>query len=73
MLEIQKIYNILLQASLFSDNAGATIKEIAETLGKHENTVQRNLQRLQDETNYIIVHKGHRAYRYELNLDNFFK
>ena len=69
----KKIYNILLQASLFSDNAGATIKEISETLGKHENTVQRNLQRLQDETNYVIVHKGHRAYRYELNLDNFFK
>lgn len=69
----RKIYYILLQASLFSDHSGATIKEIAKTLGQHENTVQRNLQRLQDETDYIIVHKGHRAYRYELNLDNFFR
>lgn len=68
----KKIYNILLQAALFSDNTGATIKEIAETLGQHENTVQRNLQRLQDETDYIIVHKGRRAYRYELDLDHFF-
>lgn len=69
----KKIYYILLQAALFSDNVGATIKEIAETLGQHENTVQRNLQRLQDETNYVIVHKGKKAYHYELDLDNFFK
>lgn len=68
----KKIYNVLLQAALFSDGLGATVKEIAETLGKHENTVQKNLQRLQEESDYIIVHRSHRAYRYELNLQKFF-
>lgn len=65
------IYNVLLQAALFSDDMGATVKEIAGTLRRHENTIQRNLQRLQEETNHIIAHKAHRAYRYELNLAEF--
>ena len=67
----KKIYNVLLQAALFSDNLGATVKEIAETIDQHENTVQRNLQRMQEETNYVLVHHNQRAYRYELNLNNF--
>lgn len=69
----KKIYSILLQASLFSDHLGASIKEMAKTIGNHENTIQRNLQQMQENNDYIIVHKEHRAYRYELNLNSFFK
>jgi len=65
------IYNVLLQAALFSDEMGATVKAIAVTLRRHENTIQRNLQRLQEDTNHIIAHKAHKAYRYELNLAEF--
>ncbi len=67
-----KIYSILLQASLFSDHMGATVREIAQTVGNHENTIQRHLQKMQEDNDYIIVHKEHRAYRYELNLKSFF-
>lgn len=64
-----KIYDILLQASLFSDHAGASVKEIAETIDKHEKTVQRKLLAI---TDHVIVHKEQRAYRYELNIQSFF-
>lgn len=46
---------------------------MAKTIGNHENTIQRNLQQMQENNDYIIVHKEHRAYRYELNLNSFFK
>ena len=68
-----KIYDILLQAALFSDNIGATVKEIAASTHLHENTVQKHLQELQATTDHIIVHSTTRAYRYELNLDTCFK
>ena len=68
-----KIYDILLQAALFSDNIGATVKEIAVSTHLHENTVQKHLQELQATTDHIIVHTSTRAFRYELNLDNCFK
>ena len=68
----RKIYNILLQAALFSDNTGATVKEIAVSTQLHENTVQKHLQELQITTDHIIVHSEARAYRYELNLGNCF-
>ena len=68
-----KIYDILLQAALFSDNIGATVKEIAASTHLHENTVQKHLQELQATTDHIIVHTSTRAFRYELNLDNCFK
>lgn len=64
-----KIYTIMLQASLFSDHAGASLKEIANTTGVHENTVQRKLSAIED---HVIVHREHRAYRYELNIQSFF-
>ena len=68
-----KIYDILLQAALFSDNIGATVKEIAASTQLHENTVQKHLQELQATTDHIIVHSTTRAYRYELNLGTCFK
>ena len=68
-----RVYSILLQAALFSDNMGATVKEISASTHLHENTVQHHLQEIQNTTNHVIVHTGNRAYRYELNLSSCFK
>lgn len=68
-----KIYYVLLQAALFSDHNGATIKEIASGTQLHENTVKRHLYQLQACTDHIVVHTETRAYRYELNIENSLK
>ena len=67
------VYNLLLQATLFSDNIGATVKEISTATHLHENTIQRHLQEIQNTSDHLIIHTGNRAYRYELNLSKCFE
>ena len=59
---------VLLQASLFSED-GATIYEIANTIGKNDRTVRTHLFSLPE--GYLIVNTNHRAHRYMLNLNKF--
>lgn len=61
-----RIYCILLQAALFSDD-GATLEEMAATLHKSSRTIDNRIKSYPPE--HIIINKTHRAYRYKLRLD----
>ena len=63
------IYNILLQAAIFSDFGGATITEIKDTLQKSENTIKSRLKEIPN--SHIIITKSSRPYHYRLNLEMF--
>ena len=61
-----RIYDVLLQAALFSGD-GATLEEIASTLQKSSRTIDNRIKSYPQE--HIIINKSHRAYRYKLRLD----
>ena len=61
------IYNILLQAAIFS-NIGATISEIKSTLKKSENTIMSRLKQIPK--SLIIKNEQTRPYHYKLNLES---
>ena len=65
-----EICDVLLQATLFSEE-GATTKEIAEALKINDRTVKNHLNPLSTTSNYVVVNRANRAYRYALNLDPF--
>ncbi len=56
---------VLLQAALFSED-GATLSEIAGTIGKNDRTIRTHLSSLPKD--YVIINTNHRAHRYMLNL-----
>lgn len=60
----RKIYDILLQAYLFSDE-GATVEEIAHTLGQSTRTIRTHLTRYP--ADHIEVDPSHKAHRYKLS------
>lgn len=60
------IYFILLQATLFSID-GATINEIANTMGVGARTVRNQIS--DSPQGHILVNTIHRAHRYKLNRD----
>lgn len=61
-----RIYNILLQATIFSD-IGATIKEIAATTNKSEKTIGIKLRNIPKD--HIIIDDSSRPYHYKLNMN----
>ena len=61
-----KIYFILLQAYLFSDD-GATLKEIASTVGQSAKTIQTHIKRYP--ADHITTNTTRRAHRYKLSTD----
>lgn len=63
---LHKIYDILLQASIFS-NGGATVPEIVSTINVSENTVSKYLKQIPEDR--IIISKTGRPYQYRLNLN----
>lgn len=64
----KKIYYVLLQAALFSDE-GASLSEIAQTVSKHPATINRHLQKYPP--SHIVINTSHRAHLYALNLGIF--
>lgn len=62
----QRIYFILLQAYLFSDD-GASLEEIAGVLRKNKKTIQKHIKSYPSER--IMINKTRRAYRYKLSTD----
>lgn len=62
----QKIYYILLQAALFSDD-GATLKEIANTTQRSPRTIQLHIKTYPQ--SHISINKSRRAHRFKLNLE----
>lgn len=64
----KKIYYVLLQAALFSDE-GASLSEIAQTVFKHPATINRHLQKYPP--SHIVINTSHRAHLYALNLGIF--
>ena len=63
---LNNIYNILLQAAIFSD-IGATIKEIAVTINKSERTVGTKLRNISNDI--LLIDDSSRPYHYKLNLN----
>lgn len=61
-----KIYYILLQAALFSQE-GASLEEISHALGLMPRTLRDKIASYP--SSHIIVNKSHRAHRYQLNLE----
>ena len=61
-----KIYFVLLQASLFSED-GATLEEIADTLNKNIKTIRNHIRTYPQK--HIIINKTHRAHRFQLNIN----
>ena len=63
---VDRIYDILLQASIFS-NSGASIEEISNTMNKNPKTIRKYID-LQPKEN-IEIDKTIRPYRYKLNTN----
>lgn len=66
--KMQGIYDILLQAAVFSD-VGATVAEIAGTLDQTETTVYAKLKNIPEQ--HIVQHRSGRPYHYMLRLEAF--
>ena len=59
-----KIYFVLLQAHLFSDE-GSTLEDIARTVGQSTRTVRNHISSYPSE--HITINRSHRAHRFKLS------
>ncbi len=64
----QRVYNVLLQAAVFSD-MGATAQEIVQTLKLSKRTIDARLKEIPDEI--LLADKTSRPYHYKLRLSFF--
>ena len=62
------VYDVLLQASVFSD-VGATVSEIARTLDKTETTIYAKLKHIPEA--HIYQNRTSRPYHYMLRTEPF--
>lgn len=65
-----EIYNVLLQATLFSPT-GITMQDIISSLDKSRNTIIKRLDNIPDE--HLVIDTSEKPYRYKLNLTIFNK
>lgn len=68
--ELQELYPLLLQASIFSSN-GITLEDLAKALGKSSRTVQRRLSLVPPEA--LLKGSLGRSHTYRLSLDYLLK